>query len=188
MVKSKLNTEKVSYCCPNCKTYNIPYMHNKEGIAFIQCKNCKEQYKTSVSVSKDFRKLCSKIASNPVKSSTYYTSAERKVKKYLERIGYEEGIDFIHNVRVCNKGKEKQVYYWLDFYIPELKLVIEASPRIWHREDREVAEKRKYDYLSSKGLTVLTYDDRVLRKLRHIKKPKKKLNYLINPLDYVNRK
>ncbi len=146
-------TELVTYRCPECRTYNEPFMHNKKGIAFMVCKNCNAQYKTSVPVSRNFRLFSQKLGSQKNKSQGYYTSGEKKIKDELIELGYKEGIDFIHNCRV----KNDKVYYWIDFYLPLLQLALEYSPEVWHRMDgRKETEDNKREFLESNGILVIT--------------------------------
>lgn len=158
-------TEVMTYPCPECGTYNKPYMHTKDGYAYMLCKNCKVQYKTSTKVSANFRKFCSKIASKPNKSQSYYTSLELKVKRILLKLGYREGIDFIHNCMIPN-GKVK---YYVDFYLPKESLVIECSPSIWHNMwNREESDRRKMEFLMSEGLNVLEVDEKSYRNVESV--------------------
>jgi len=157
LLRSDVKTEMMTYPCPHCGTYNLPYMHTKSGIAYMLCSNCGVQYKTSTKVSANFRKLCSRVGSKPNRSQGYYTPLEKKVKRLLEKCGYREGIDYIHNVRVRNGRK----YYWCDFYIPKEDLIIECSPSIWHtRWNREKSDEEKYGFLMSNGLKIVTVDDK----------------------------
>jgi len=150
-------TQYVTYPCPKCGTYNLPYMHNRDGYAFMLCSKCNVQYKTSTRVSASFRKFCSKVARQPNRDPTYYTSTEKKVKKLLDEFKYREGLDYFHNVRVKN-GKR---YYWLDFVIPLEHKVIEVSPSIWHRMwNRQSSDKRKYQFLQNNDFTVIEVNER----------------------------
>jgi len=185
MKKVKVPTEELSYPCPSCGTYNLPYMHSRDGYAYMLCKKCKKQYRTSTAVSANFRKFCSKVGSKPNRSPTFYTSSEKSAKQYFDRLGYREGLDYWHNVRVKLNG----TYCWLDFYFPKLDLAVEISPSVWHRMwNRQEADKKKEDALKKAGVTVISYPEGWIRKLRHIKKPKQTLEYLTNPMNFVRRK
>jgi len=152
--KIELLTELSKYPCPACGEYNKPYMINSKGKAIMFCKK-HGTYETSIKVSKHFRKICSKIGRKPNRSQTYYTSLEKQVKSELDKKGLIEGIDYIHNVRIRDPNR-KGVYFWLDFYLPRIGLVIECSPSLWHqRWSRDKSDSRKISLLESYGLKVL---------------------------------
>jgi len=201
---SKVKTEEVTYPCPTCGVYNKPFMHNKAGFAFMLCSGCKVQYKTSTKVSANFRKYCSRIARKPNRSQTYYSSSERALKTYLERKGLIEGLNFQHNVRIRagllkksqefkgtdgKKHKAEWKYYWLDFVIPELHLVVEVDPEIWHKLwGREKSDKEKKIFINSFSWELLSLNSEAIRKLNReaddSKRPEacKKLDEMIGKL------
>jgi len=161
----KKQTKIVEYPCPTCGTYSKPFMHNSKGYALMLCPKCKTQFKTSTIVSANFRKFCSKIAKKPNRSPYYYTSSEKKIKKILDKAKYIEGIHYFHNVRVKDTTRKNKrggpIYYWLDFYIPEEKLVISVSPAIWHKMwSREESDRKKKRFLESLGLIVIEVDEK----------------------------
>jgi len=159
-------TIMTKFPCPKCGKYYEPYMVNSKGIAMMHCPE-HGLFETSVSVSKNFRKFCSKIASNNTRGRDYYTSTEKRVYKILLELGYREGFDFIHNCRFKN-GK---VYYWLDFYFPYKHLGIEVSPKVWHRMwGREESEKRKEKYFKDNNITLIHIEDVLLNNKRILKK------------------
>ena len=156
-----VKTVEVEYPCV-CGTYNKPFMYYADGSALCVCKSCGKQYKTSIPVSVNFRKLCQRLGSKPNRSPTYYTSTEREVKKYLEKCGYREGLDFWHNVRVKLDGR----YYWLDFYIPKENRVISVSPKIWHsRWGREKSDKEFNRRIKAIGLKHIVVDEKNYKKI-----------------------
>ena len=161
-----IQTEEVLYPCPKCGTYSKPRFIDKKGYAYMLCPECKTQYKTSTAVSINFRKFCSKIASQPNRSQTHYTSLERKVKKVLDEFKYKEGIDYIHNAAVRNG---KHIYY-LDFYIPRENKVIECNGSVWHQLwNREESDKRKIEYLKEHGLTIIIVTEKEAKNERELK-------------------
>ena len=173
-----MKTEEVEYPCAKCGTYNLPYMHSKKGFAFMLCKKCKSQYKTSTAVSANFRKFCSRIAQKPNKSPGYYTSAELKVKNYLEKRGYKEGLSFFHNSRVPVIMDSKSRYFFPDFTIPEKKLMIGASPSIWHtRWARNNADDRFTLAMKKLGWEVINLDEKDLQQLNKKRTEGKKLGF-----------
>lgn len=139
-------TELVAYPCPKCGKYFLPYMHSINGYAFMVCPE-HGQFKTSVAVSVNFRRFCSKVGSQPNREQGFYTSSEEKIRRFLLKRGLVEGLDFVHNARIGPIINEKgnKVYYWVDFLIPSYKLIIECSPKIWHCYDKET------EVLTSKG-------------------------------------
>ena len=147
-----IETTEVKYPCPRCGTYTKAEFIDKKGYAYCLCPNCKTQYKTSTRISINFRKFCSKIASEPNRSQLHYSSLEKKVKKILDKFGYREGIDYIHNVAMRNG---RSIYY-IDFYIPRENKVIECNGTVWHDLwNRRASDKRKLKFLEEQGLRVI---------------------------------
>jgi len=152
----EFHTGFTKFPCPKCGEYFEPYLINSKGRAMMECPK-HGLYETKIAVSKNFRIFCSKVAKQPNRSQSYYTKSEQKVKDFLEKNGYREGIDFIHNARV----KLNNRYYWLDFYIPRERLVIEVSPKIWHQMwNRQESDKTKYQILKANGLRVVEVHDK----------------------------
>jgi G:T-mismatch repair DNA endonuclease (very short patch repair protein) len=151
-------------------------MHDREGFALMLCETCNCQYKTSTRVSANFRKFCQKLGSAPNRSPTYYTSSEGIVQRFLVKQGLKEGLDFFHNARVgpfLNDNKHK-VYFWCDFVVPKYTLILEASPRIWHKMwNREEADKRKESFLGKLGWKVISLDEKDLHQLNKKRKEEK---------------
>jgi len=175
-LKAKIKTEVLKYPCPKCGTYHKPYMHDVKGFAYMLCTKCKTQYKTSTAVSANFRKFCSKVGSKPNRSPSYYTSSEEKIRRFLLRRNLNEGLDFFHNARIGpfeNENKRK-VYYWADFVIPSKKLIIEASPSVWHKMwNRESADRQKNLILRDLGWEVIHLDEKDMKQLNKRRKASK---------------
>lgn len=170
-----IKTELIAYPCPVCGKYYLPYMHSKDGYAFMVCPE-HGQFKTSVAVSVNFRRFCSKVGSQPNRNPTYYTSSEERVRRFLLNRGLIEGLDFMHNARIgpIINGNGKKTYYWADFVIPSKRLVIEASPKIWHKMwGRQKADIRKEQFLSSKGWEIIHLDEKDLQQLNKRRKKSK---------------
>lgn len=57
--------------------------------------------------------------------------------------------DFFHQWRILaiSAVEGQKVYYWLDFYLPSLKLAIEADGEIWHTFFDSAKKDRKRDIL-----------------------------------------
>lgn len=162
-----LQTEFLKYPCPKCGRYYLPYMHDRDRRAFMICPE-HGQFRTSVAVSANFRKFCSKVGSAPNRSPTYYTSSEQRVRRFLLNHGLIEGLDFFHNARLGPfvNGNGRKVYYWADFVVPSKKLVIEANPSIWHRMwNREEADQRKIKHLLELGWEPIGLDEKDLNQL-----------------------
>ena len=140
--------ERVPYPCPRCRSnYKVPIRH-VNGWAICVCE-IHGEWRVSFLRSFKFRRLCSIAASKPNKSPDYYTPPELRIKRILDklRVRYE------HNKPFRN-GK---VIYYPDFVITSpIKLIIEASPSIWHsRWNREESDRAKYAYFKSIGYEVL---------------------------------
>lgn len=76
------------------------------------------------------------------------TSIEIKVKKQLDKYG----IKYIQQKHI-NDGERN---YYLDFYIPSFKLVIECNGDYWHnKQDRKERDKRLETYVKSTGRNIV---------------------------------
>lgn len=151
-----IETRLTKFPCPICGIYTEPYMVTKTGISMMECKE-HGLYQTSNKVSKNFRKFCSKIASHPNRSQSYYTPLEAKVRDILLGAGYKIGKDFIHN---CLFRNCKSIYF-VDFYLPREDLILECSPKIWHSLwNRRASDEKKYKFLSDLGLKVVEVDEK----------------------------
>lgn len=165
MIESNVPTEEVGYPCPKCGRYYTPYMHTRDGYALMICEE-HGQYKTSVRVSANFRKFCSKIARKPNRSQSYYTSTEALVRKVLEDNGYRQGRDFFHNIMI---EKDKRSKYYVDFLLPSENLIIEVDPSVWHNMwNRNSSDSKKYSYLESLGYTVVSVNEKNYKELGRI--------------------
>ena len=165
-MEKDIKTEQVQYPCPICGLYFIPEYHQKNGIAVMKCKE-HGLFKTSVAVSLNFRKFCSKIARKPNRSPVYYTSSERKLRDILNGLGMIEALSFFHNSRIgfTNMNKRK-TYYWLDFVIPSSKLVVEINPSIWHKFwKREDSDQRKKELIEKLGWKYIGLNEKEIDKL-----------------------
>jgi hypothetical protein len=159
ILKESIITELTKFPCPICHILYKPYLSKVDGVALMECKE-HGLYQTNVESSKMFRLLCSKVAKGRTKTTGYYTKSESKIKRILDELEFEEGFDYMHNVRF----KGLNTYYYTDFYLPHLRLVIEVSPSIWHNMNgRNRVEESKLKYLSNRNLRVLILDDECLR-------------------------
>uniref|UniRef100_A0A6M3XEV1 DUF559 domain-containing protein n=1 Tax=viral metagenome TaxID=1070528 RepID=A0A6M3XEV1_9ZZZZ len=151
-----IETRRTQFPCPSCGQYFTPYLVTVNGISKCECK-IHGLYETNNKVSKNFRIFCSKVASHPTRSQSYYTSLEAKVRDILLNSSYILGKDFIHNCLFKN-GRSN---YYVDFYIPRENLILECSPAIWHTLwSRDKSDKKKYKFLSDLGLKVIEVDER----------------------------
>lgn len=159
--------------CPICGKYYEPYMTRKDGKAMLECPT-HGLYETSIAVSKNFRLFCSKLGSKPNRESWYYTSSEFKVKRYLDKAGLVEGLDYFHNNRVPVEIDGKERYFWPDFTVPAKKLIIGASPAIWHRMwARNKADDRFTEIMKKLGWKTIHLDEKDLQKLNKRRKKDK---------------
>jgi len=173
----EIPTQMTKFPCPKCGKYYEPYLTRKDGKALCECPKC-GLYETSIAVSKNFRKFCQKLGSAPNREPTYYTSSEERVKRYLEHNGLREGLDFFHNNRVLILMNEKRRYFWPDFVIPSKKLIIGASPHIWHMLwSRNGADERFSAYMKSLGWKVIHLDEKDLNALNKRRTRGKKLGF-----------
>ena len=162
-----ISTQLTKFPCPICGKYFEPYMARKDGKAMLECPQ-HGLFETSIATSKNFRKFCQKLGSAPNRNPTYYTSSEQRVKRFLVNHKMKEGLDFFHNSRIGPfiNGNKRKVYYWCDFVIPSKKLVLEASPAIWHKMwNRNEADERKTKFLGQLGWTVYNLNEKDLAQL-----------------------
>ena len=149
-------TQLVKYKCPTCGEYNEPYMHDTSGKAYCLCSSCNSQYVTLPKRNANFRRFCQRVSRKNTLAQSSYSKQELKIKEFLEKLGFREGLDFIHNARV----KSPTGYYWLDFYLPKKDLVIEYSPDVWHSLDnRKKSDERKLRFLEENNLDVIIIRD-----------------------------
>ncbi|MHA1290750.1 MAG: hypothetical protein ACTSPB_25480, partial [Candidatus Thorarchaeota archaeon] len=141
----------MKYPCPKCGVYYLPYKH-EDGYAYMCCP-ADGVFRTSIRVSFNFRKFCSKIASKPNRDPSYYTPGENKIRKLLIDKGLKEGKDFHHNYKFEIVANNRKRHYWVDFYLKDYGVVLEYSPSIWHRMwNREKSDRMKYKLLSDMGI------------------------------------
>lgn len=156
--------------CPKCGVYYEPYMSRKDGKAMLECPK-DGLFETNIATSKNFRKFCAKLGSAKNRDPHYYTSAEEKIKRYLENRGLVEGLDFTHNTRISVKIDSKNRYFWPDFVIHFKKLMVGASPEIWHRMwARNNADERFTEAMKILGWEVLNLDEKDLTQLNKKRK------------------
>lgn len=81
-----------------------------------------------------FRIIASK-ASRRNRNPSAYSVMEVPIRNELNRLGFVEGVTFIHEYKIFgyNGKKGQKVYYWIDFFLPELNLGIEADGEVWHQ-------------------------------------------------------
>jgi very-short-patch-repair endonuclease/predicted RNA-binding Zn-ribbon protein involved in translation (DUF1610 family) len=172
LTEDKIETVFTKFPCPKCGIYYEPYLTRKDGKAMLECPE-HGLFETSIATSKNFRTFCAKLGSAPNRSPTYYTSSEERVKRFLLRRGMNDGLDFFHNARIgpfLNENQHK-IYFWCDFVVPKFKLVLEASPHIWHKMwNREQADIRKEHFLNSLGWNVINLDEKDLHQLNKKRK------------------
>jgi len=192
-------TEFTKFPCPACGIYYEPYMTRRDGKAMCDCPQ-HGLYETSIAVSKNFRIFCAKVGSAPNRDAHYYTSSEEKIKHFLDHRGLVEGLDYSHNARVRNgrnahphkfineKGKKRTaryVYFWFDFVIPSKKMILEASPSVWHKMwNRESSDQKKSDFASAIGWTLINLDEKDLAQLNKPRTEGKKLGFNPNVKPY----
>ena len=173
--EGKIETVFTKFPCPVCGVYYEPYLTRKDGKAMLECPN-HGLFETSIATSKNFRIFCAKLGSAPNRSPTYYTSSEAVIQRFLVNQGLKEGLEFFHNSRVGPflNGNKHKVYFWCDFVVPKYHLILEASPRIWHKLwNREQGDNRKELFLGNLGWKVINLDEKDLNQLNKIRKETK---------------
>lgn len=113
-----------------------------------------------------FRIIASK-ASLGNRNPNVYSTTEEPIRNELLRLGFSEGSTFYHEYRIPGYiGKRGQsVYYWMDFYFPDLKLAIEADGEIWHTFFDTAKRDRTRDRLIARthGIKVARLNSRNVR-------------------------
>jgi very-short-patch-repair endonuclease len=117
-----------------------------------------------------FRIIAAK-ASRGNKNPHVYSITEAPIKEELVNFGFIEGRSFFHEHRLFGYyGKNGQpVYYWLDFYLPQLRLGIEADGDVWHHlfSDIKKRDKRRDRNLRMRhGIKVVRLSSYDVRKKR----------------------
>ena len=86
------------------------------------------------------------VAAHNALKSVVISSQENKVAKQLDFLN----IRYIQQKCICN-GK-----YYLDFYIPKLRLVIECNGKYWHSlPNRKQRDKELKEYVESTGRKII---------------------------------
>lgn len=116
-----------------------------------------------------FRIIASK-ASLRNRNPHVYSTTEEPIRRELESLGLKEGQAFVHEHRVdayCGI-RGQPVYYWLDFFIPDLNLALEADGEIWHKFFDTVKRDRRRDKLIAKkhGIKVVRLNSFDVRRIR----------------------
>lgn len=120
-----------------------------------------------------FRIIAAKASRNN-RNPKVYSINEAPIRDELLRMGFVEGKSFFHERRFPGYiGKNgHKVYYWLDFYLPKMKLAIEADGEVWHnffdiKERDKNRDRQIFDYHGIKVVRLTSFD---LRKKRLAKK------------------
>jgi very-short-patch-repair endonuclease len=73
-----------------------------------------------------------------------------------------------HRIEAYRRTDGRKVYFWLDFYIPDLRLDIEADGEIWHKFfDLKARDRRRDGVLKEKyGIKVVRLKSSDTRKKR----------------------
>jgi len=173
----QIPTEFTKFPCPSCGKYYKPYMTRRDGKAMCECRE-HGLYETSIAVSKNFRLFCAKLGSAPNRDPHYYTSSEERVQRFLERRGLKEGLDYFHNSRVAVEVDGKRRYFWPDFVVPSKKIIIGASPHIWHQMwARNHADDRFSEAMKKLDWEVINLDEKDLQQLNKQRTEGKKLGF-----------
>ena len=116
-----------------------------------------------------FRIIAAKASRNN-KRTGCYTKTETPIRDEFERLGLVEAQSFFRQHRIFGYyGKRGQsVYYWMDLFIPNLLLDIEADGEIWHTFFDMKKRDRKGDSIPRRnyGIKVLRLNSYHVRKKR----------------------
>lgn len=66
-----------------------------------------------------------------------------------------------HPIQFSMKNKRRGSFYFLDFYLPDASIAIEADGVYWHQTKKSKDEKRDA-FLLSQGITVIRITDKEL--------------------------
>jgi len=116
----------------------------------------------------------------PSLSPAYYSELELEMKKILEWLGFRENKDFFHNYRI---GR-----WFLDFYFPKLKLVIEVDS-VWHdSKEKRKKDQEKDEDLSNLGILVIRVREKEISKVKEIiKERNEELGYSLSNSEEKDR-
>jgi very-short-patch-repair endonuclease len=64
------------------------------------------------------------------------TKPERQIKEELQKRGYKEGVDFIHQFKFMNR-------FMCDFCFPQQKVVVEVYGDFWHANPKKYSDQTK---------------------------------------------
>jgi hypothetical protein len=98
-------------------------------------------------------------------SQVYYSKEEKVIKRALDKLNFIEGISYIHNVCLPKKMSKRKCYYWIDFYLPEMRLAIEVSPDKWHK-DRPKQDAFKKKYIESLGVRFVSLNSETIERVK----------------------
>lgn len=130
---SEWNSKKSLKKVIQCWTCGIDFVvqNNRQESAKTCSKQCDKKYKSFIS--KNDKVLNSKLRKNAIKSVKSMrkknTLPEQKVRNYLE----EKNIKYIEQFSVLDK-------YLVDFYLPDINLIIEVYGDYWHSNPKVYGE------------------------------------------------
>lgn len=116
-----------------------------------------------------FRIIAAKASRNN-KQAGFYTKTEIPIRDALLKLGFTEEQSFYHQHRIFGYYgcRGQSVYYWMDIFIPSLRLDIEADGEIWHTFFNMKQRDRKRDSILRKsyGIKVIRLNSYHIRKKR----------------------
>lgn len=87
-----------------------------------------------------FQRLASEVATDYYEDGKW-SSFEKEVRGALNRLGFKEGRDYLHNFKVNNPTQSS--FFEIDFFFPKFRLGIEVDGSIWHNLTPEISLKDK---------------------------------------------
>ena len=130
------------------KKMSVAQKKNKQKKSVIdkQRKSWKKQW-NSLSKEQQFERLRPWIEAG---HNASISSIELKVKEQLDYIG----IKYVQQKYIHDKKNQK--HYYVDFYIPSLKLVIECNGDYWHSEKcKNVRDKNLKKFVEKTGHKII---------------------------------
>lgn len=140
---------KRAFCSSRCFAKAIS---NSETLT---CAHCGSEFSATKYYREKIRiRFCSPVCR---RSSVRETSIERDIRLALESLStvFHQEYPVLHNP----KSKRRGNFYFLDFFLPDTNIAIEADGIYWHESRKESDAKRDL-FLASKGIKVIRVTDK----------------------------
>lgn len=145
------------YCSKSC--HNLARMDRMA----INCERCGAEFTvTRYFTEKRKARFCSKLCQ---RKHSGETGIEKKIREALDSlsIAYIQEYPIQHNKKSNRRGS----FYFLDFFLPNSGIAIEADGTYWHKS-RQDSDARRDLFLSNQGITVIRLTDKEIESVDSI--------------------